>query len=76
MHGGNDGTPRFPIFLDENQLQFDSNASTAQFQLSGSGEYMSSHRILGFVIINRVLTIMMLSLYLRLFSCLSTALVV
>lgn len=36
MYGGNNGTPMFPIFLDENQFQYDSNASTTQLQLFGN----------------------------------------
>ncbi|XP_020269783.1 probable BOI-related E3 ubiquitin-protein ligase 3 [Asparagus officinalis] len=33
MYGGNNGTPIFPIFLDDNQFQYDTNASATQLQL-------------------------------------------
>ena len=36
MYGGNNGAPIFPLYVDENQLQYDSNASTTQLQLFGS----------------------------------------
>ncbi|XXG84014.1 hypothetical protein AAC387_Pa10g1631 [Persea americana] len=35
MFGGDNGKPVFPVFLEENRLQFDSNAST-QLQLFGN----------------------------------------
>lgn len=36
MYGGNNGTPMPPLYVDENQLQYNSNASAPQLQLFGA----------------------------------------